>query len=70
MNVTVKEIEIGRRYRITGDIDNGLKDGKPYYTPDDVVRKVKRVTATHVVCECDRRFVINDNLKITPFGSR
>lgn len=65
MTVTVKEIEIGRRYRITGDIDNGLKDGKPYYTPDDVVRKIKRVTDTHIICECDRRFVINDNLKIT-----
>lgn len=65
MTVTVKEIEIGRRYRITGDIDNGLKDGKPYYTPDDVVRKIKHVTDTHIICECDRRFVINDNLKIT-----
>lgn len=30
MTVTVKEIEIGQRYHISGDIDNGFKDGKPY----------------------------------------
>ena len=68
MKVTVKEIEIGRRYHISGDIDNGIRDGKPYLSHDEVTRKIKHMTDTHIVCECDRRFVINGNLKITKSG--
>lgn len=70
MTVTVKEIEIGRRYHISGDIDNGSKDGKTYLSHDEVTRKIKRITDTHVVCECDRKFVINENLKISIPGCR
>lgn len=68
--VKINEIEPGQRYHISGDIDNGLKDGKPYLSHDEVTRVIKRVTDTHVICECDRRFLINGNLKITQFGSR
>lgn len=70
MTVTVKEIEIGRRYHISGDIDNGFKDGEPYLSHDEVTRKIKRITDTRVVCECDRKFVINENLKISIPGCR
>ena len=30
-------------------------------------RVVKRITDTHVVLECGRMFIINDNLKIEKF---
>lgn len=65
MTVEVNEIEIGQRYHISGDIINGMKKGKPYISHDDVTRKIKRVTNTHVICECDRKFIINKNLKVT-----
>ena len=68
--VKINEIEPGQRYHISGDIDNGLKDGKPYLSHDEVTRVIKRVTDTRIICECGRRFVINGNLKITLFGSR
>lgn len=28
--MNVKDIEIGNWYHISGDIDNGTKDGRPY----------------------------------------
>lgn len=65
MEVTVKDIEIGNWYHISGDIDNGIQNGKPYLSHDEVTRRIKRVTATHIICECDRKFVINDNLKLS-----
>lgn len=65
MTVTVKEIEIGSWYHISGDLDNGYKNGQPYLCHDEVTRRIKRVTDTHIICECDRRFVINDNLKLS-----
>lgn len=37
-------------------------------THDEVTRKVTRVTDKHVICECGRRFIINDNLKIKKFN--
>lgn len=56
-----KEVEIGSRYRISGDLDNGrYADGTPYIVYEDVVRVIKRITDTHVICECGRRFIIND----------
>lgn len=62
------ECIIGIRYRISGDLANGhYSDGTPCITHDDVVRAIKRVTETHVVCECGRKFIINDNLKIEKF---
>ena len=36
--MNVKDIEIGNRYHISGDIDNGTKDGKPYTSHDEVTR--------------------------------
>lgn len=65
MEVTVKDIEIGNWYHISGDIDNGIQNGKPYLSHDKVTRRIKRITATHIICECDRKFVINDNLKLS-----
>ena len=65
MKVTVKDIEIGNWYHVSGDIDNGVQDGKPYLTHDKVPRRIKRITATHIICECDRKFVINDNLELS-----
>lgn len=53
------EIIVGCRYSISGDLQNGSRT-----THDEVTRKVVRVTATHIVCECGRRFIINENLKI------
>lgn len=61
----IKDIEIGNWYHISGDIDNGTKDGKPYTSHDEVTRRIKRVTDTHIICECDRKFLINDNLKLS-----
>lgn len=55
----VTEIMVGLRYRISGDLQNGN-----YVTHDDVVRKITRITDTHVICECGRRFIINSNLNI------
>lgn len=65
MTVTVKEIEIGNWYHISGDIENGFFDGKPNLSHDEVTRKIKRITDTHIICECDRKFLINDNLKLS-----
>lgn len=58
MNVK-KDIKVGVRYRISGDLQNGN-----YVTHEDVVRVITRITDTHVICVCGRRFIINSNLKI------
>lgn len=63
--MTVKEIEIGQWYHLSGDIENGYMDGKPYVSHEEVTRVVTRVTDTHVICECGRKFLINDNLKLS-----
>lgn len=63
--MTVKEIEIGQWYHLSGDIENGYMDGKPYLSHEEVTRVVTRVTDTHVICECGRKFLINDNLKLS-----
>lgn len=63
------EIIVGRRYRVFGDLENGhYADGTPRVTHEDVVRKVTRITETYVICECGRKFIINDNLKVEVFG--
>ena len=61
----VEEIEIGKEYHLTGDIENGYKDGKPYVSHEEVTRVVKRITEKRIVCECGRSFLINENLEIT-----
>lgn len=58
----IENVIIGLKYRVSGDLQNGS-----YVTHDDVVRKIKRITDTHVICECGRRFIINENLKIEKF---
>ena len=57
-----KDIIPGNRYHIQGDLQNGS-----YITKEDVVRRVTRVTDQHVICECGRRFIINDNLTVEDF---
>lgn len=58
-----EEIIIGCWYNISGDLQNGS-----FVTHEEVTRKVTRVTDKHVICECGRRFIINDNLKINKFN--
>lgn len=61
----INEIQVGFIYRLTGDILNGInQDGTPRLTKEDVVRKVTRISSTLITCECGRKFVINNNLKI------
>lgn len=63
--MNASEIITGVKYSISGDLDNGqCSDGKPHITHDEVVRVIKRVTETHIICECGRKFIINNNLKI------
>lgn len=66
----VQEIEIGKAYHLTGDIENGYINGKPYICHEEVTRVVRRMTETHIICECGRKFLINENLKITPLAYR
>lgn len=65
--VKVKDIVIGNTYLLKGEIMNGIKDGKPYTSPEEVTRKVTNVTDTHVICECGRRFLKNKKLTIKEF---
>ena len=51
--MNVKDIEIGNWYHISGDIDNGTKDGSLTPSHDEVTRRIKRVTDTHIICRCD-----------------
>ncbi|MDR2916410.1 MAG: hypothetical protein LBV74_16545 [Tannerella sp.] len=61
----IREIQAGQRYHLIGDIENGFKDGKPFVCHEEVTRVIKRITDTHIICECDRKFLINRNLQIT-----
>lgn len=70
MTVKVKDVEIGKWYHLSGDIENGYMDGKPYISHEEVTRVVKRVTDTHIICECGRRFIINENLKVSLMAFR
>lgn len=63
--VKPEEIEIGQDYHLSGDMENGYWGGKPYICHEEITRPIKRVTETHIICACDRRFIINDNLTIT-----
>lgn len=63
--MTAKEIKIGKCYHLSGDIENGYMNGKPNIDHEEVTRVVTRVTDTHVICECGRRFLINENLKLS-----
>ena len=60
----VNDSVIGKCYRISGDLQNGYKDGKPYICHENITRVITRITDTHVICECGRRFLNNQNLEI------
>lgn len=51
----VQEIEVGKEYHFTGDIENGFRDGKPFISHEEVTRKIRRITDTHIICECGRK---------------
>ena len=68
MEIQVNDLQKGVRYHFRGDLANGRHaDGTPIITHEDVVRQIKYVTDSHVVLECGRRFIINENLKINVF---
>ena len=58
----VNGIIIGKRYSISGDLQNGYVDGKPYICKEYITRVISYITDTHIVCECGRRFLKNQNL--------
>jgi hypothetical protein len=64
METNAIEIEIGGRYHLIGEIENGFRDGKPYICHEEVTRCIKYVTDSHIVCECGRKFLRNENLKM------
>lgn len=66
MTITVKEIEIGGWYHLSGDIENGYDRNRQLNIDhEEVTRVITRVTETHIICECGRRFLINKNLTLT-----
>lgn len=56
----VKDIKVGQRYNLQGNIQNG-----DYVTRENVTRKVVRITDKHIVCECGRKFIIDNDLVVT-----
>ena len=66
--MNVNEVTVGLRYRVSGDLSNGRHaDCTTRISHDDVLRVINRITDAHVILECGRMFVINDNLKIEKF---
>lgn len=59
-----EEIETGKTYRISGDLENGFMNGKPCIEYETVSRKITRVTDTYIICECGRKFLNNENLYV------
>ena len=59
MSIDISKVTVGLRYRVSGDLQNGS-----YITHEDVVRKITRITDTHIVCECGRKFIINKQTDI------
>jgi hypothetical protein len=62
---------MGTRYTISGDMLNGgtYVDNKfiQRIVKETISRKIKWIDAEKglLVCECDRRFIINENLSVT-----
>ena len=54
----IKDIETSKKYKISGDLENGDINGKPYICHEEVVRAINRVTDTRIICECGREFLI------------
>ena len=61
-SIKVTDLILGSTYRFCGDIQNGS-----FVTHEDVVRKLVSITPNHLVLQCGRRFIINENLVITQF---
>lgn len=65
-SISVKEVVPGQKYSFSGDIQNGhYADGTPCISHEEVVRKVSYINGDLIVCQCGRRFIINENLKIS-----
>jgi len=60
----VNENLIGKYCHISGDLENGFFNGKPYICHESITRVITRITDTHVICECGRQFLNNLNLTI------
>lgn len=60
----VNENLIGKYCHISGDLQNGYKDGKPYICHENITRVITRIADTHVICECGRKFLKNEHLEI------
>lgn len=60
----VNENLIGKYCHISGDLQNGYMNGKAYICHENITRVITRITDTHVICECGRKFLKNNNLKI------
>ena len=58
-SVALSDVVPGLRYRVEGDLQNG-----DFVTHEEVTRKIAFITKKHIVLECGRKFIINDNLKI------
>lgn len=58
--VELCDLIVGRWYHLKGDIQNG-----DFVTKEEVSRKITRITDKHIICECGRKFIINENLIIT-----
>jgi hypothetical protein len=61
MNIDIK---VGSYYNLSGDIENGVYNGKTIVEHENVNRAVKYVTDKYVECECGRKFLRNENLKL------
>ena len=60
--ISISEVREGVTYDIHGDLDP--------CGHDTVVRKVVRVLEKHILCECGRKFIINDNLHVYKWYGR
>lgn len=60
VKVPIHKVVIGCTYHLVGDLQNGS-----FVTHEEVTRKITRITDEHVICECGRKFIINNNLQIT-----
>lgn len=60
--ISISEVREGVTYDIHGDLDP--------CGHDTVVRKVIRVREKNILCECGRKFIINNNLHVYEWWGR
>jgi len=65
--LNLSEITKEETYIISGDLINGSIIEK-----ETICRRIKYINFEKncIICECDRRFIINENLKIEHFNKR